>query len=145
MKKITWILFSIIIAAPMILKAQDTNTLIIEINNINSHQGQIIIDLYENVDSYDLEVPKSTYKIPKTDVINGELNFQIKIPGATYALAIIDDKNFDNKINRNFIGYPLEGFGFSMYKCFPLRKPEFNNICFELNKKIQRITIELQY
>lgn len=102
----------------------------IKVKHLKNKKGQIIIDLYQDETSYAEEIPLKRYHFDKNGLKNAQIICEIYIPEGTYAIAMIDDVNMDDKINRNLMGYPLEGFGFSNLHKFPLKKPEFKQIKF---------------
>ena len=56
-----------------------------------------------------------------------------QLPPGTYALAVYQDENEDNRLDTNFVGFPTERFGFSnnarRMMFFP---PSFQAACFEV-------------
>lgn len=116
----------------------------LKIINASPEPGQLIIDLYQNSESYQKENPYKRINWPKKER-QVEYIIKLTLPEGNYGIAIIDDKNLNAKIDRNFIGYPLEGFGFYGITHFPLKKPSYSNISFKLFKQKQSILIYMQY
>lgn len=117
----------------------------ISIHELQSNNGHIKIDLYTNTESFDDESPLLSYYFNKEIDEKGIFHCNLLLPPGTYALAVIDDKNKDKKINRNIIGYPLEGYGFSSMESIPLRKPNFDEIKFKIFKNEEKIRIKIRY
>ncbi len=65
-------------------------------------------------------------------------------PGS-YAVAILHDANSDDKVNRNFIGIPLEGFGFSRNPIIRTGPPKFNDAVVLVAGPSTNIQIQLNY
>ena len=73
------------------------------------------------------------------------MDVSIWLPSGKYGIVMVDDSNLDNKINRNLIGYPLEGFGFSGLEMTKLRRPDFQEFSFYLNETNDKILIKVIY
>lgn len=112
------------------------------INGFKNDIGQVIIDIYFNKSSFENETPEFTHYLSKSKVVNNEIRVFLQLPKQILGIAIIDDNNMDKKINRNFIGFPLEGFGFSNIELKKLRKPKFDEISFK-HDGLKKIRIEL--
>lgn len=90
----------------------DTPQLTVEIQNIQLHKGKIIVGVYDTdkdflkeglaIKIYEINVDQTTESIVIKDLPKGD-----------YAISLYHDENSDNKCNRNFLGIPKEGYGFS--------------------------------
>ena len=90
----------------------DNPELTINVQNIKSLKGEIIIGVF-NTDKDFLKdgVAIKNYKIT---VDKGTETIVIKdLPKGDYAISLYHDENSDNECNRNFLGIPKEGYGFS--------------------------------
>lgn len=92
--------------------SSDTPELTINISNIKTLKGEIIIGVFNKeatflkdnaaIKNYTITVNKST----ETLVIKN-------LPKGDYAVSLYHDENSDNECNLNFLGIPKEGYGFS--------------------------------
>ncbi|GAA6620321.1 hypothetical protein NUACC26_061370 [Scytonema sp. NUACC26] len=64
-------------------------------------------------------------------------------PGS-YAVAVLHDTNSDKKANRNGLGIPLEGFGFSENPVIRTGPPKFNDAVLVAGSTTN-IQIQLNY
>ncbi len=64
-------------------------------------------------------------------------------PG-TYGLALLDDENYDSKMNYSFLGMPVDGFGFSNYYLSGMSKPKFESFKFTISKD-SKLKIETKF
>ena len=81
-------------------------------NSIEKIRGEIKIGVFNKdknflkesgtIKNYSIKVDKNTASITITDLPKGE-----------YAITMYHDENSDNECNRNFMGIPKEGYGFS--------------------------------
>lgn len=86
--------------------------LTIHVQNIKSLKGEIIIGVFNTdkdflkdgvaIKNYTITVDKATETIVIKDLPKGE-----------YAVSLYHDENSDKECNRNFLGIPKEGYGFS--------------------------------
>ena len=67
----------------------------------------------------------------------------INLPKGTYFISILLDENFNNILDKNFIGIPSEQYGFSTKKQIRFRKPKFDEGSIEFFKNTI-LNIELQ-
>ena len=65
----------------------------------------------------------------------------LNIPIGSYAVAVMHDVNDDGKCNRNFLGIPKEGFGFSTNRKPILKEPSFDQVKIEVEEDT---TIEIR-
>jgi uncharacterized protein (DUF2141 family) len=129
---------------PVLLAQGTLSELRIIITHVSPETGQLIIDLYDDPVAYQKEKPTQRIVLTKKEG-QREYHSLVKLIRGTYAIAVFDDKNFNHTIDRNFIGYPLEGFGFYGLENLPLKKPYFKAISFELEEETKRVFIKMQY
>ncbi len=73
---------------------------------------------------------------------SASFSFKDLAPGR-YAAMVSHDENGNGKLDRNLIGMPIEGYGFSNNPRV-MRKPTFEEASFELGEADLAITIELR-
>ncbi len=138
-------LLSIVFCLSFNAFAQDV-TFDIEITNLRNKDGNVLISVYKDQQSFDDEKPAFTKKIVKKDLINnGVIKAKLSLPEGTYALAMLDDENLNGEMDSNWIGMPKEGFGFSNYIFEKLRKPTFEEFRVALNSNTPKVTFKVKY
>jgi uncharacterized protein (DUF2141 family) len=70
---------------------------------------------------------------------------QLDLPPGRYAIAILHDENSNRKLDRNFIGIPKEGFGFSNNPKVHLTAPGFDTASAEISCPTTDMQIHLVY
>ena len=71
---------------------------------------------------------------------------EVKLETGKYGISLMDDENFNGKMDFNFIGIPKEGFGFSNYYHTGLTKPNLKLFEFEvLVNKIPKVEVAMKY
>jgi uncharacterized protein (DUF2141 family) len=127
------------------LLAQEKMDITLQIRNLQNHKGQLAIAIYKDRQSYKEEKPFQSHLIPKKNLNLAEVKLTFSLLPGKYGFAVIDDENMDAKMNRNFIGYPLEGFGFSALTMNYVRRPSFEEFCVELNEPGSLVQIDCIY
>ncbi|MGB0864721.1 MAG: DUF2141 domain-containing protein, partial [Saprospiraceae bacterium] len=67
------------------------------------------------------------------------------LPKGNYAAAIVHDLDNDSEIDKNWLGVPTEGYGFSMIGKPGLWIPTFKQSIFKIAEEIKKIQIKLYY
>lgn len=67
------------------------------------------------------------------------------IPPGTYALVVIHDENMNGKLDRNVLGIPTEGYGFSNDPKSVFHAPSFSAASFSYNGEDLELTVRLRY
>lgn len=62
-----------------------------------------------------------------------------------YAVAVYHDENDNHKFDRNWIGLPIEGFGFSNDPTLYLAPPSFEETAFAVNGPLTHVDVEMKY
>jgi len=116
------------------------------INGIKSNNGQIVIGVFKNNESFQDEIPFLSKKFAKKNISNGEMTVTFNLAAGVYGLTLLDDEDNDSEMNYSFFGLPEEGFGFSNYYFTGFIKPKFDEFKFEVkNNQKQKIIIKVRY
>lgn len=128
------------------VNAQATSTLTVVVDGITNKQGQVCLRVFSNEQGFPLgsrgEVKSGCTQIKGNSVTK---QFYGLKPG-TYAVAVVDDQNGDNKLNTDFFGIPKEGFGISNNPTVSIQTgtPKFRTASFSLVKNAT-IKIHMKY
>lgn len=117
-------------------------TLTVKVTGIRSVSGNIGIGLYNDPDKFpDIggEYKKITLKVTATT-----MQYDISVPPGTYAIALFHDENSDGECNTNWLGIPVEGYGFSNNVKPVISAPSFDETKVSVTKNTT-ITIDLIY
>ncbi|MDV3348703.1 DUF2141 domain-containing protein [Leptolyngbyaceae cyanobacterium CCMR0082] len=120
--------------------------LAVEISGVNTPQGQVCLNLFNSSDGFpgDREEALESLCLTLTEDSPPVATFENLAPGS-YAVSVFHDANNDNEFNRNFVGMPAEGFGFSRNPEALTGPPEFGDAVFLVAGAENRIEVELSY
>jgi uncharacterized protein (DUF2141 family) len=103
--------------------------------------------MYDEPDQFP-DNPKWKYLIPKSKLKDQNYEFYISdVNSGNYAVAVIDDENSDTIMQKNILGIPKEGYGFSNnIKPSIKGAPSFEDCLFSVDEgKRELVEIEMQY
>ena len=129
-----------ILLAPVAAQAA---TLTVSVMNVDPKGGTLRLSLYDEFTwSRAEDEPRSSANVPavapETVVTLTDIN-----PG-TYGVKMFQDANNNGKFDQNFIGLPLERYGFSRDARPFLSEPGFDRTKFTIRDGENAITIHLQ-
>jgi uncharacterized protein (DUF2141 family) len=111
----------------------------LNISNIES-SGNLVIAVWSNSNSWDNNTTNSSGQRVGFDygfkewVEKDKFSTTINLPKGVYLISILLDKNLNNILDKNFIGMPIEQYGFSSKKQIRFRKPKFDEGSIEFSK-----------
>lgn len=121
---------------------QNTHILI---SGIRSEKGQIILNIFKNSDDYEQQKVSKKLIFEKKIINGGTMNINCELNSGVYGISLIDDENKNGELNKNFIGIPKEGFGFSNFFMDKMKKPLFDDFKINITPQYNKITIKVKY
>lgn len=124
-------------------------TLVLEVNQLRSLKGNLMVYLWNNPDQY-LMKSGANYSLvvdlekPENAPINGLIHVKIDdLNEGPYAMMVYHDENRSYEFERNFVGIPMEGFAFGNNARPNLGAPKFQEAAINLTGAgvIQHINI----
>jgi uncharacterized protein (DUF2141 family) len=150
MKKIIIILLCIVGVFSTSSKSQtpnkvtaETGTLLVLVKGFHSTEGQLMVALYNNSSDF---LNKDPY-MGKVEVISASeelIKFE-NVPYGDYAIAAIHDINKDGKLDKNMLGIPTEGYGFSNDAMDKFGPPTWIQASFVFAGRDEVKIIDLEY
>lgn len=140
--KIKWLLAVVPFLA---LGASAQGRVVAEITNFENSKGTCRACLFNDAASFTGEggTPYRCVQLPVTDK-KVEAVFE-NVPAGTYALFVLHDANNNNKLDKNFVGIPKEGYGASRNKLPFAAAPTFTDNKFTLqNHTAVRLSVRLR-
>jgi uncharacterized protein (DUF2141 family) len=137
-----WLIVSIILLCIGCSYGQNT---IVKISGIRSEKGQIILNVFKNSEDYENEKVSKKLIFDKKAISNDLLMINCNLDPGTYGITLIDDENKNGELNKNLIGIPKEGFGFSNFFMEKMKKPEFDDFKTTIKSTNNKIVIKVKY
>lgn len=132
MKKINVLLAIIFISSFMFSQNGESKSVSVQIENIKNTNGQLVIGLYSNKESF-LKTPQKG-EIVKIEGSTATVVFK-NIPEGTYAISLFHDENSNEKLDTNFMGIPKEAYACSNNAKGFMSAPEWEDAKFEVGDK----------
>lgn len=105
----------------------------VEVSGVEPGKGPVFFGLYDKEKGFlDNESQIATAKVKATE---NKVVYTFKnLPDGDYAIAVYQDLNNNGKCDKNMIGYPTEGFGFSQNYKPRLSAPSFDQVKIAINQ-----------
>jgi len=117
----------------------------VRVSGIRSEKGKVILNVFKDNETYNKEKPYKTFVFDKKAIVNGTLIVKCELEPGIYGITLVDDENANGKIDKNFIGMPKEGFGFSNFFMEKLKKPSFDDFKVDLKSHSNKVEIKVKY
>lgn len=85
----------------------------VTITRLHSNQGVVLISLFKEGNGYPDDATKAVGKEKGYIVEKSSTIIFKSVPPGSYAIAILHDENNNQKMDKNILGIPKEGYGFS--------------------------------
>lgn len=118
-----------------------TVNLKIEVLHLDSDKGNLHVAIYRKQDSFPEK--KHAFK-GKIQNANNTLIIFENLPKDNYAVAVFHDENNNGKLDKSFLGYPTEKYGFSNNARGTFGSPGFQEASVTINSD-RKIMIALNY
>lgn len=116
--------------------------LIVRVTAIESDRGKIAIALFDSEATYNSR--ENPFREERLAISNREAVWRITdIPFANYALMLYHDENGNGEFDQNFIGIPLEQYGFSNNAVAWFAPPAYEKATFRLTRDEQEHVVTL--
>jgi uncharacterized protein (DUF2141 family) len=141
------LIFFILIFFSISLNSKESGSsgkIIVKITNIKNDKGIIRSQLFDNPEDFPTHSDKA-FKKTVGKIINNECTIMYEnVPFGEYAITVHHDEDLNGFMNKNFLGYPKEGYGISNNPTIILSLPTFDESKFVLNKEVLIITIKMK-
>ena len=138
-----WLISLLFFLGSLNLNAQNVE---VAITGIRSEEGQIVLTVYTDEESYQDVKPFMTKFIDKSTMKDGVLKVLLELKQGTYGFTLIDDENLNGEIDYRFFRLTKEGFGFSNFFLTKLKKPSFDDFKFEVKEgEMRNVEMKVKY
>ncbi|MEA5502418.1 DUF2141 domain-containing protein [Halotia wernerae UHCC 0503] len=126
-------------------KASYNGKLTVEIDGLRNKVGQVCVSIFAGSQGFpnnrDRILQRQCTKINDTSL---KVSFD-NLKAGNYAVAVMHDQNNDLNLNRNDLGMPIEGFGFSRNPEVRTNAPKFSDAAILVAGPNTNIQIQLKY
>jgi uncharacterized protein (DUF2141 family) len=135
-------------ALPM-LEAQTTGaaTLTVHATGARNAKGKIRVALFRGAQGFPNDASQAAHT-QAADIDPQTSSAQVVFPGlpdGVYAVSVFHDENMNEKLDKNFMGVPKEGYGASNNPKKKMGPPNFDEAKFQLGGTEQLVEIKLMY
>jgi len=85
----------------------------ITVTRLHNQKGHVLVSLFKDGVGYPDDAQKALRKAQLDINGNSASVLFTGLPAGTYAVSVLHDENDDRQMNKNSLGLPKEGFGFS--------------------------------
>ena len=118
--------------------------IIVEVDNIIDNKGIVLSQLFHNPNYFPTKSDKAFKKTSGNIVNKTSRIIYVNVPFGEYAITVHHDEDNNGFMNRNFIGYPKEGYGLSNNPTIIFKLPTYDECKFKLNSKVKIIHIKMK-
>jgi uncharacterized protein (DUF2141 family) len=126
-------------------QAGATGNLTVEVDNLTSQDGLVCLSLFSRSEGFPSNSSKA---VANQCAAISSIPMKVQFTGlaqGSYAVAVLHDANSDRQLNRNGLGIPTEGFGFSRNPVIRTGPPSFNDAAFIMAGNDTSVQVELNY
>jgi uncharacterized protein (DUF2141 family) len=122
----------------------ETGTLLILVRGFKSTEGQLMVALFNNAEDFEKQKPPFKGAITAISANEELIRFE-EVPYGDYAVVALHDINKDGTLDKNILGIPTEGYGFSNNAMDKYGPPTFLQASFVFAGRDEVRIIDLQY
>jgi len=123
---------------------QPLATLTITVTDLRNHKGQLIFGVFKTSDGFPTESKKSVdWQVKPADA--DSVTFTCQLPPGQYGASVLHDENKNDRMDKNVIGIPKEGYGVTNNPKPRARAATFDESLFTLPPEGAKFTISVQY
>ena len=117
----------------------------VTISDIRADQGQLMVAVMNSDAGWNnQEKPVAVDKLAAGKANgDGQVVFRFNLPAGSYAVQVMHDENDNGKLDTNFMGLPVEGYGFSNNPQV-MRRAHFDEARFEITEAPAAIVVRLR-
>jgi len=132
-----------VIFVPAILaQSAGQATVIVKVTGLRSEKGQVRIAVFNSSEKWLGEQPVYSSTI---NVDSQSVTWKIyDVPYGDYGIAVFHDENKNGKMDKNFVGIPLEPYGFSNNVRVTLGPPTWGKSKFVVKGSTTEVSIEVK-
>jgi uncharacterized protein (DUF2141 family) len=136
--------FALLCLAAAAAAQQAPCTLTVQVDGFRNQKGTLGVRVFKTSDGWPEQDGKALFD-SGFPIAGKERSLHVSLPPGRYAVAVLHDENSNHKMDRNLLGIPKEGFGFSDNPKVWLSAPPFDAAAFDLACPATDVRIHLIY
>jgi uncharacterized protein (DUF2141 family) len=116
----------------------------VQIRQLRNGKGRVAVALFASAADFPNQAHAVRGRLAQIKDGQARVVFDALPPGI-YAVAVLHDENANAKMDFNFLGMPLEGYGFSNDASGILGPPSFQAAAFTLLPRASTLSIQVRY
>ena len=116
----------------------------VRITGLNNDKGKVAVALFASAADFPKQERALLGELTPITSKTASVTFRNLRPGL-YAIAVLHDENQNSKMDFNFLGMPLEGYGFSNDASAMFGPPSFDAAAFKLKARPSAVSIKMRY
>jgi uncharacterized protein (DUF2141 family) len=135
------------VSPPLEAQSTGTTTLTVHVTGARNVKGKIRAALFQGAEGFPNDASHALHT-QTADIDAQTFKAQIvftDLPVGVYAVSVFHDENMNQKLDKNFMGVPKEGYGASNNPKKKMGPPSFEETKFQLRGTEQSLEIELRY
>ncbi len=127
--------------------AEKPHPIFVTIKELRSQKGNVAVELYNDDAEHFIKKAARLMRVRvRAESENKTVRTCLPAPGpGTYAVVIYHDENDNHKWDRNWIGLPKEGVGFSRNPKLGLKKPKHKKAAFVVADEAVELDVVVRY
>jgi uncharacterized protein (DUF2141 family) len=125
-------------------KAEQGFPLTVRVSQLRNDRGRVAVAVFASPSDFPDQKRALAGQVVKIEKGRAAATFPGLKPGL-YAVAVLHDENDNAKMDFNFLGMPLEGYGFSNDASAPFGPPSFEAAAFKLTPRASFIPVKVRY
>jgi uncharacterized protein (DUF2141 family) len=124
--------------------AADGFDLTVRVSQLRNERGRVAVAVFASASDFPDQKRALAGQLAKIEKGRASVKFTGLKPGL-YAVAVLHDENENDKMDFNFLGMPLEGYGFSNDASAAFGPPSFEAAAFKLSPRASYIAVKARY
>ena len=118
--------------------------LTLTINELRNQEGEVCVALFKDEAGFPADDEKAVCNscFPIKEM---PLRVSFDVPYGSYSVSLLHDENKDGELNKNMVGIPKEGIGFSNDPMIIKGTPSFDKTCFEFSEGNEEVEVTVKY
>ena len=126
-------------------EGEGSTKILVRVQELRSSDGLVTVELFNDNPEGFIKKLGRLERI-RVNAVDGEAKACFLAPGpGTYAVALYHDENGNKKFDRNLIGIPTEGFGFSNNPGIAFGPPDHAEAAFDIGNDPVELQIKVRY